>query len=75
MAELAVAIEFKPVLTYFIPVRLTPTAEGRLLAYPVPTSGSGDLAALLLADGLLELAPKRTQFAAGSAWPLWRYRS
>ena len=74
VAELAEPIEFKPTLTYFIPVRLTPTATGGWLAYPVLTSGSGDLAALLRADGLLELTPERTQFAAGSVWPLWRYR-
>ena len=74
-AELAQAIDFKPTLTYFLPVRLAPAADSRLLAHPITTSGSGDLAALLSADGLLELSPGLTHFAAGTAWPLWPYRS
>jgi molybdopterin molybdotransferase len=74
VAELAEPVDFKPALTYFIPVRLAPGVDGRLLAHPVATSGSGDLAALLSGDGLLELAPGQTHFAAGTAWPLWTYR-
>lgn len=74
MAELATAFDFKPALTYFLAVRLAPAPDGRLLAYPTPTGGSGDLAGLLVADGLLELAPNQTHFAAGSVWPLWQYR-
>jgi molybdopterin molybdotransferase len=73
-AELAEAVEFKPALTYFLAVRLENAPDGRLLAHPAPTAGSGDLAGLLAADGLLELAPELTHFAAGTAWPLWRYR-
>ena len=73
-AELAEAVEFKPTLTYFLAVRLEEAADGRLLAHPTPTAGSGDLAGLLAADGLLELAPEPTYFAAGTAWPVWRYR-
>ncbi len=74
-AALAEPVDFKPALTYFLPVRLELGADGRLLAHPAPTAGSGDLAGLLAADGLLELAPGQTHFAAGTAWPLWRYRS
>jgi molybdopterin molybdotransferase len=74
MAELAAPVDFKPQLTYFLAVRLERTSDGRLLAYPTPTAGSGDLAGLLAADGLLELAPGQTHFAAGTAWPLWAYR-
>ncbi|MGI4874790.1 MAG: molybdopterin molybdotransferase MoeA [Janthinobacterium lividum] len=73
-AELAAPIDFTPALTYFLPVRLAPAPDGRLLAYPETTSGSGDLAKLLLADGLLELTAGQAHFAAGTAWPLWRYR-
>ncbi len=73
-AELAEPVEFKPALTYFLAVRLEHATDGRLLAHPAPTAGSGDLAGLLAADGLLELAADRTQFAAGSAWPLWQFR-
>jgi molybdopterin molybdotransferase len=74
-AELASAVEFKPTLTYFLAVRLEHTPDGRLLAYPTPTAGSGDLAGLLAADALLELAAEPTHFAAGTAWPVWRYRA
>jgi molybdopterin molybdotransferase len=73
-AELAAPVDFKPQLTYFLAVRLERKPDGRLLAYPAPTAGSGDLAGLLAADGLLELAPGQTHFAAGTAWPLWPYR-
>jgi len=73
-AELASPVEFKPALTYFLAVRLENAPDGRLLAHPTPTAGSGDLAGLLAADGLLELAPNQPYFEAGTAWPLWRYR-
>ncbi|GAB3636768.1 molybdopterin molybdotransferase MoeA [Hymenobacter arcticus] len=73
-AQLASPIEFKPALSYFLAVRLENAPDGRLLAYPAPTAGSGDLAGLLAADGLLELGPDQTHFAAGSAWPVWRFR-
>jgi molybdopterin molybdotransferase len=73
-AELASPVEFKPALTCFLAVRLENAPDGRLLAHPAPTAGSGDLAGLLAADGLLELAPGQSYFEAGTAWPLWRYR-
>ena len=73
-AALTELVEFKPALTHFLAVRLTHAPDGRLLAHPAPTAGSGDLAGLLAADGLLELAPGQAHFAAGSAWPVWRYR-
>jgi len=74
-AALAEPVEFKPTLTYFLAVRLEAAPDGRLLAHPAPTAGSGDLAGLLAADGLLELPPQPTHFAAGTAWPVWRYRA
>ena len=73
-AELAGPVDFKPTLTYFLAVRLEYDPSGRLLAHPTPTAGSGDLAGLLAADGLLELAAEPTHFAAGTAWPVWRFR-
>jgi molybdopterin molybdotransferase len=75
LAELASPVDFKPALTYFLAVRLENAPDGRLLAHPTPTAGSGDLAGLLPADGLLELPPGQSHFAAGSAWPVWRYRA
>ncbi|WP_223648765.1 molybdopterin molybdotransferase MoeA [Hymenobacter psoromatis] len=73
-AALAAPFDFKPALTCFLAVRLENAPDGRLLAFPTPTAGSGDLAGLLAADGLLELAPEVSYFAAGTVWPLWRYR-
>jgi len=73
-AELTSAVEFKPPLTYFLAVHLENAPDGRLLAHPIPTAGSGDLAGLLAADGLLELPAEPTHFAAGTAWPVWRFR-
>ncbi|RZL15795.1 MAG: hypothetical protein EOO62_03025 [Hymenobacter sp.] len=73
-AQLASPVDFKPALSYFLAVQLENAPDGRLLAHPAPTAGSGDVAGLLAADGLLELGPNQTHFAAGSAWPLWRFR-
>ncbi|MDJ0367734.1 molybdopterin molybdotransferase MoeA [Hymenobacter sp. H14-R3] len=73
-AQLTSPVDFKPALSYFLAVRLENAPDGRLLAHPTPTAGSGDLAGLLAADGLLELGPDQTHFAAGSAWPVWRFR-
>ena len=74
-AALTEPVEFRPALTCFLAVRLEPAADGRLLAHPTPTAGSGDLAGLLVADGLLELPPHLTHFAAGTVWPVWPYRT
>jgi len=56
-ARLAQAVKFIPDLTYFLPVIVQLNENGTLLAQPITSSGSGDLASLLLADGFLELAP------------------
>ncbi|AMR27157.1 hypothetical protein A0257_08605 [Hymenobacter psoromatis] len=74
-AALTEAVEFQPALTCFLAVRLEPAPDGCLLAHPTPTAGSGDLAGLLVADGLLELPPHLTHFAAGTSWPVWPYRA
>lgn len=70
-AVLTAAVDFKPRLTYFLPVRLGLDAQGRRLAHPAPTGGSGDLAGLLGCQGFLELPPEPTHFAAGEVWPCW----
>ncbi|WP_375416502.1 molybdopterin molybdotransferase MoeA [uncultured Hymenobacter sp.] len=70
-AVLAADVDFRPRLTYFLPVRLEIDAAGRRLAYPAPTGGSGDLAGLLGAQGFVELPPEPTHFAAGEVWPCW----
>ena len=73
-AVLAEAVSFRPRLTHFLPVRLEMAPDGRLLAHPQRLGGSGDLASLLHCDGFLELPPEPTEFPAGTAWPLLRFR-
>lgn len=74
-AVLGTDVHFKPPLTYFMPVRLHPVAGGQLIALPPPYHGSGDLAALLQADGFLELPSEKEIFEKGSSYPVWRFRS
>jgi molybdopterin molybdotransferase len=57
-----------------MPVRLHPVAGGQLIALPPPYHGSGDLTALLQADGFLELPPEKEFFEKGSSYPVWRFR-
>lgn len=67
-------VTFNPSLTYFLPVRLHPAEDGKWMALPPPYHGSGDLAALLQADGFLELPPEKSVFEKGSSYPVWRFR-
>lgn len=74
VAVLAADVSFRPRLTHFLPVRLEMALNGCLLAHPQRAGGSGDLASLLHCDGFLELPPEPTEFPAGEAWPLLRFR-
>ena len=62
---LAAAIKWSEPLTGFVPVRIDQDEWGRAWASPCPTSGSGDLAALALTDGFVELPPGPADFARG----------
>jgi molybdopterin molybdotransferase len=73
MAALAEAVNFAPALTLFLPVRTTVSAEGRILAVPVPTNTSGDFASLSGTDGYVELVCEEASFAAGRSVPLYRW--
>ncbi|GAB4021655.1 molybdopterin molybdotransferase MoeA [Spirosoma migulaei] len=70
-AQLAKAVVFKPAITYFLPVRLTSEPDGRILAHPLPGSGSADFANLLAADGFMELPADQSEFAAGESFRVW----
>lgn len=59
--------------TLFLPVRLEGRSESRLVARPVPTSNSGDLAGIARTDGFIELPAETTHFEAGTSWPLYRW--
>jgi molybdopterin molybdotransferase len=73
-AQLTEPITFRPALTYFLPVVLVSSPDGRLLAHPRPGSGSADYANLLDTDGFLELPADRSDFLAGDVFPVWVYR-
>ena len=68
-AQLAGAVTFTPKLTYFLTVRLEHTPDGRLVAHPLPGSGSADFANLLAVNAFLELpGTERDVFGAGDAF-------
>ncbi len=73
-AVLAEKVEFKPRLTYFLPVKLDHQTNGTLQAFPLPGHGSGDLANLNDADAFLELTLERDIFEKGDVYPLIQYR-
>ena len=73
-AALSADFYFKPSLTYFLQVKVHFRENGRLEAEPVAGRGSGDLANLPEADGILELPAGRQQFQAGEVFPLLTYR-
>ncbi|GAB3302409.1 molybdopterin molybdotransferase MoeA [Hymenobacter tenuis] len=73
-AVLVEDIQFRPRLTHFLLVSLTPGPDGRLLAIPERAGGSGDMASLLTSSGFLELPPEQENFSAGSVLPAWRFR-
>ncbi|GAB3756057.1 molybdopterin molybdotransferase MoeA [Spirosoma pomorum] len=73
-AQLAQSVTFQPPVTYFVPVRLESASDGRLLAHPLPGSGSADFANLLDADAFMELPASQSTFESGSAFPIWSTR-
>jgi molybdopterin molybdotransferase len=69
--QLAEDVTFMPPLTYFVPVRLDTSPDGRLLAYPLPGSGSADFTNLTAADAFLELPATESKFPAGTVAVGW----
>ena len=74
MAVLTQNFTFQPDLTYFLQVRIDYNQLGQLLATPIEGNGSGDLANLTDADGLLQLPTGRDIFEKGEVFPLFFYR-
>jgi molybdopterin molybdotransferase len=64
---------FEKRLTYFLPVALGYDQQGRTLAEPRPTRGSGDFIALAGSDGFVELPPGPATHAAGLAVPFYHW--
>ena len=69
MAALARPFEFKAPLTCFLPVTLRYDQDGRTLAEPRPTGGSGDFISLAGTDGFVELPPGPAIHPMGLAVP------
>ncbi len=72
-ATLTEDVTINPKLTCFLPARLVSNASGQVLAMPVHTNTSGDLASLSGTDGYVELALEQTEFPAGTTVPLHRW--
>ena len=74
-AALTDEVGFKPILTWFLPVRLSTDRDGRLLAHPRQTNTSGDFASLAQTDGFAQLPANRTRFPAGYAARIFRWHN
>jgi molybdopterin molybdotransferase len=72
-AVLSREYRFEKPLTCFLPVRLGYDQQGRTIAEPRPTHGSGDFIALAGTDGFVELPPGPATHAAGLVVPLHRW--
>ncbi len=72
-AVLAQEYRFEKALTCFLPVSLGYDQQGRMLAEPRPTHGSGDFIALAGTDGFVELPPGPATHAAGLVVPFHRW--
>ena len=71
--QLAESIDFKPDLTWFLPVRLDYTEAGVCVAQPRPTNTSGDFIGLRNTVGFVELPRGSDHFPAGFAANLYRW--
>ena len=65
--------DFKPVLTYFLQVKLV-NRRGTVYAIPEAGNGSGDLANLTLNDAFLKLDAEQDQFTKGEVFPYFAFR-
>ena len=70
---LAREYRFEKALTCFLPVKLGYDRQGRTLAEPRPTGGSGDFISLAGTDGFVELPRGPATHAAGLAVPFYRW--
>jgi molybdopterin molybdotransferase len=73
MAALAQDFSVGKALTFFLPVALGYDQQGRTLAEPRPTGGSGDFISLAATDGFVELPQGPATHAAGLAVPFYRW--
>jgi molybdopterin molybdotransferase len=71
--ELTAPVEASPTLTIFVPVTLSSSEHGTLLAAPRATNTSGDFVALAGTDGFVELPALHGTHPAGTVAPLFRW--
>ena len=72
--EMEESINFKPNLTYFVPVKLNYRPDGKVSGKPVFGNGSGDFANLLYGDGFVELPEGMDHYPKGKAFKFISYR-
>jgi molybdopterin molybdotransferase len=70
-AVLSERVGFKPPLTLFLPVKITPGPRGEQLAAPAPLNTSGDFAGLTGTDGFVELPAQQEEFGPGTVVWFW----
>jgi molybdopterin molybdotransferase len=71
-AILSEDVIFSPSLQYFLPVSIN-SADGKIIANPVKTNGSGDFTNLLQADAFMELPIDKNEFKANEVYPIWPF--
>jgi molybdopterin molybdotransferase len=73
IVQLDAAIDFKPDLTWFLPVKIIQTAAGIQRAIPCPTNTSGDFIGLRDSVGFIELPRGQDHYPEGFAANLYRW--
>jgi molybdopterin molybdotransferase len=73
LVEITVPVEASPTLTLFIPVAVSSSDRGVLLAAPHRTNTSGDFVTLAGTDGFVQLPAKRGSHPAGTIARLFRW--
>ncbi len=63
-------VEFNPDLHYFLEVGISYTNDGRLLAHPQKSNGSGDFVNLTRAQAFIELPRGKNRFESGECYPI-----
>jgi molybdopterin molybdotransferase len=71
--SLTADVEAPAHLTYFVPVKVRWSDDGRALADPRPTNTSGDFVSLAGTDGVVELGKGRALHPAGTTGRLFRW--
>lgn len=65
---------FKPVLQYFLQVKLNWSEQGKILASPIEGNGSGDFANLADTDAFMELPMQQDDFKKGNVFRIWPFK-